>query len=296
MRKVDVKDKVQELGANLPPVNEFWTIGGLTALRSSADGRFYRSNYERGLLLYTMVAKYQPSVTLEFGTGRGFGALCMARAMVDNDIDGKIYTINLHRFDERLEWAINEGNGSSVESLSIQEVWAKHVPVEWATRIHHICGNSVDIMAKWRSSGFPDPDLAFIDGGHDYRTVKHDYYSMLAIAVPSKRILFDCYAVKLDFGVCKLIDDEVDPVYESELIFTDRRWFGGENENEEDPAYGMVLVDCDRTRSSVKTPSAIRRDIFLTGYRMRSRLRKTPSAALSAKAKRAAVGFGRSTA
>ena len=291
MRKVDVKEKVSELVPELPPTEEFWELGDLTALRNGKDGRFYRSNYERGLLLYALVTKFRPKVVLEFGTGRGYGALCMARAMAENSIDGDIYTINLRRFDERLEWAIDEGDGPRVDNLSLKDVWAKHMPLDWTSRIHHMCGSSTEIMGRWKRSGLPSPDLAFIDGGHDYLTVKHDFYSMLDVAAPAHRILFDDYALRLDFGVCKLIDQYVDHIYQTELVFTDRRWIGGEFEHVKDPSTGMIFIDSERMMPSEEVAqSAIRRRFFLTGYRFRRRLGNTPLAGLAAAARRATSG------
>ena len=43
-------------------------------------------------------------------------------------------------------------------------------------------------------------------------------------------MLFDDCARKLDFGICQLIDEEIDSVSDAELICTDRRWQGGEYE------------------------------------------------------------------
>jgi len=48
-------------------------------------------NYERGILLYSLIAKYKPKNVLEFGTAEGYSALCMAWAMVDYDIRDELY-------------------------------------------------------------------------------------------------------------------------------------------------------------------------------------------------------------
>ena len=73
-----VREFVQSLDVELPPIEKFWTLGDATALRVRQDGTFFRSNYERGILLYALVAKHRPNTVLEFGTGRGYGSLCMA--------------------------------------------------------------------------------------------------------------------------------------------------------------------------------------------------------------------------
>ncbi len=263
---MDVKDKVIELGVELPAIESFWKIGDLTALRHEETHGFYRSNYERGLLLYSLVSKYRPRVILEYGTGRGYGALCMARALADNGIDGRVYTIDLRHYDEKQAWAIDYGYGPRVEELSLSDIWPQHAPVEWLDRIQRLNGRSVEVMKRWKSEGLPKVEFAFIDGGHDYLGVKHDFYSMLNVAAQSFRILFDDYVDKPGFGVCKLIDEEVAPVVQAELIWSDGRWCAGAREQIERPASGMVFVDGAAADSSFPIATA---RAYLVRYRRR---------------------------
>ena len=243
MRTIDVKDKIRELGVELPDIESMWKMGDLTALRRDDSGKYYRSNYERGLLLYAIVAKYRPVAVLEFGTGRGYGALSMARAMEDHGIDGRIYTVDIRGYSDREDWPIDYGDGPLGSVLSWSDIWTKHFPPEWTDQIQCINENSVDTMEQWEKLGLPCPDLVFIDGGHGYETVKHDLYSALSVASDPFVIIIDDYARKLDFGVCQLIDEEVEPVFNAELICTDRRWNGGENERCVLPEHGMVFID-----------------------------------------------------
>ncbi len=90
-----VKEFVETLEVEIPPVESFWKLGDATALRQRADGSFFRANYERGILLYALVAKQRPTCVLEFGTGRGYGCLCMAWAMCDYGIRGLINRVYL---------------------------------------------------------------------------------------------------------------------------------------------------------------------------------------------------------
>ena len=83
MRLLDVRDKVRALGVPHPDWSVFQRIGDLTKLRRDAIRGFHPVNYESGLLLYALVARYRPAAVLEIGTGRGFASLCMAQAMVD---------------------------------------------------------------------------------------------------------------------------------------------------------------------------------------------------------------------
>ena len=248
MRRYDVKEFVERLGVQLPPIERFWKLGDLTALRQDKDGRFYRANYERGMLLYVLVARYRPCAILEFGTGRGYGCLCMAWAMEDHNIRGRVYTIDMTPPDEAFEWAIDWGDGPRVERLARNQVWPKAAPPAWLGRIEELTGLSGHVMSRWRG---PRVELAFIDAGHSYNAVRHDFYSVLDVAADRFGILFDDYAPKPGFGVQCLIDEEVAPYFEAELIYTDRRWPGGERAGLNDPEYGMVWVHSDSLRMLV---------------------------------------------
>ena len=102
MKEISIEEKINETVVTLPETASFFKTGDLTALRKNSNKNFYRSNYLRGLLLYSLVTKYKPKTILEFGTGRGFGALSMARAIIDSNLDSNIYTIDYRRFNKNL--------------------------------------------------------------------------------------------------------------------------------------------------------------------------------------------------
>ena len=56
-------------------------------------------NYERGILLYSLIAKFRPKNVLEIGMAEGYSTLCMAWAMTDYNINGRIFTIDPKPFD-----------------------------------------------------------------------------------------------------------------------------------------------------------------------------------------------------
>jgi len=239
MKKVDVEPFVESLGVSIPPVERFWKLGDLTALRQDNTGRSYRANYERGILLYALIAKYRPQTVLEFGTGRGYGCLCMAWSMEDYGIPGRIFTIDMTPAHERFSWPIDwdDGTGPRVETLARNDVWRKTAPASWLGHVNVLTGFSGQVMSAHQ---LPKIDLAFIDGGHGYEAVRHDFYSVLNVAADRFGILFDDYAPMPGFGIQKLIDNEVAPHFDATLIYTDRRWFGGERTMLTDPEYGMV--------------------------------------------------------
>jgi hypothetical protein len=220
MRRSDIKEFVDRLYIQLPPVEHFWRLGDLTALRQDKNGRFYRANYERGILLYALVAKFRPRTVLEFGTGRGYGCLCVAWAMEDHGIPGRVYTIDMVPHDQVFDWAVDWGNGPRVERLARSQVWPLAAPKTWLGRIEVLTGHTGHVMKKY--SG-PQIELAFIDGGHDFNTVRHDFYSALEVTADRFGILFDDYYPNPNFGVQKFIDEGISLYFETELIHTDRR-------------------------------------------------------------------------
>lgn len=267
MRSSDVVAFVGRLGQVLPPVEEFFRLGDLTGLRRDESGRFYRANYERGILLYALVAAYRPRTLLEFGTGRGYGCLCAARAMADQGIDGRVFTIDMVGDDEAFEWPIDEGAGPRVARLCRSEVWARAVPAEWRRRIEPLRGRTGQVMRRWPG---PPVECAFIDAGHGYASVRHDFYSLLGVAAERFGILFDDYAPTLGFGVQQLVDEEVAEAFGAELVYTDRRWPGGERAGLADPVYGMVWAHSDgMPRPLAEACPSGERDRFLRAYRRR---------------------------
>ena len=252
IRRPGIRDKVSELGVELPPEESFWRLGDLTALRRDPEGRFYRSNYDRGILLYAMVARYRPRVILEFGTGRGYGALCMARAAVECGLDSLVYSIDRRQFDEKLAWPIDYESGPVMETLSLSDVWSSHCPPEWVDRVRCLTGSSVEIIRKWKSCGLPDPELAYIDGGHDYDTVKHDFYGMLHLAAPPFRVLFDDYADRPGFGICRLVDEELAPVFAPEVVVTGSAWHPSEAQQGPRDESAMVFINSDLATAALE--------------------------------------------
>lgn len=240
---------VEGLGVELPPLEKFWKLGDATGLRQDGSGRYYRANYERGILLYALVARYRPRTVLEFGTGRGYGCLCMAWSMEHNDIAGRVYTIDMVAHNETMDWAIDWGDGAgpNVAKLSRKDVWDRIAPRKWLDHIVELKGFSGQVMERYQG---PRVDMAFIDAGHGYEAVRHDFLSVLDVASDRLGVLFDDYAPKAGFGVQKLIDEEVAPHFQTSVVYTDRRWLGGERARLEDPEYGMIWIHTD----SLTTP------------------------------------------
>jgi len=272
LARSDVTAYLRSLGTALPAVERFWALGDRTALRTDATGAFYQANYERGLLLYALIAKYRPVSVLEFGTGRGYGCLCMAWAMVDHGIPGRIFTIDMLRGDEPFEWPIDRGDGPKVETLARDVVWRDLGVPDWLDRIETLTGWSGQIMGSWPG---PSIDFAYIDAGHGFGSVRHDFYCCLDVRANRLGVLFDDYgSPDPGFGVQRLIDQEVAPCFDADLIHTDRCWPRGDAVGRPRPEYGMVWIHTDGARAPIdQLYPREGRSAFLKKYRRHERVK-----------------------
>jgi len=239
MKNIDVESFIKDLGIYVPPKSRFEILGNATALYFD-HGNFYKLNFERGMLLYSLISKYKPKNILEFGTASGFGTLCMAWALSDNNIDGKIFTIDISSLTEKHTRPVKFDNGKNeLKNISVQEIWKKIAKPEWLKKIEFLHGYSGKIF---NSFNFPKIDFGYIDAAHFYEGVKHDFYSFLTVASQNFGILFDDYAQRDQYGIKKLLD-EVDSEFKITLIDTDLNRDLLKLKMVNDKNYGMCWLD-----------------------------------------------------
>lgn len=275
MREIDISLKIGESDVILPKSNELVRIGDLTALKKDSNSNFYRSNYKRGELLYSLITQYKPKTIVEFGTGRGYGALCMAKAIIDSNLDSYIYTIDYRNDTDKQIWPIDFGNNPKIIEASIKEIWSQFLPKELIDKIKLLTGTSEKIIENWETYNLPAPDFGFIDGGHDYHTVKHDFYGMLSIANSHFKVLFDDYVAKPEFGICKLIEEIVEPIFNVELINSYSKYHPIHNRDDNHSNTSMVLIDSANTSKSLHTAlPKTKIQFFLNDYRKKRKFRR----------------------
>jgi hypothetical protein len=184
------------------------------------NGTTIELNFNRGPLLYALITKLESKNILEFGTGGGFGTMCMAWAMTDNNTNGTIFTVDI--YDNKKSWlrAIDweDKNGITVEEISNNEIWSKTMPIEWQNKIKTLTGYSGNVMLN---NSFPKIDFSYIDGAHFYDGVKHDFLSFLKNSNEKFNVLFDDYIDMPSYGVKQFIDNEVSKWFDVKLIDTD---------------------------------------------------------------------------
>jgi SAM-dependent methyltransferase len=235
MKKVYIKEKLESMDVPVDSVvmGDFDYIGEFTAKRHRAPsdenykkyGSFYRSNYERGILIYHLIRRYNLTSMLEIGFGRGYSTFCAARAFYDSGVKGTIVTI-----DPNIDEAFLN---------SLGQVF----PKEWFEQIKFLRGNSSQAL----DTVVDQFDLVYIDGDHSYEATKTDWEKTRKNA--SKFTLLDDYhlSTKQDKGTieCSRAIDEFDfsSYDEPELIIGDRRMFFDDRQFPDSAIdYGQVLV------------------------------------------------------
>ena len=212
---VEIEDLIDSFDVNIPSKEKFLQLSNICPINPIRPEN--NANLERGILLYGLISKYKPKNVLEIGTAEGFSALCMAWAMTDCGLDGKIFTIDPKPFDEPKErvnsWDTSKEN--KVVTLSTKELWHKFAKQEWLEKIQVLTGYSGEILEKM-SNQLPKMDMGFIDGHHVYNSVLHDFHAFLQISSKKFQIIFDDYVQNGD--VAKVVDEEILPNFDVTLI------------------------------------------------------------------------------
>ena len=230
---IKIEQFINSLNIQIPPKEKFLQLTHIFPIYPQLESNPV-INYERGILLYSLIAKYKPKNVLEIGTAEGYSTLCMAWAMVDHDINGKIFTIDPKPFDTPIEreitWEKNPEHNTV--SLSTKELWNKFADKEWIKKIEVLTGFSGEILQK-KTKELPKMDMGFIDGHHAYEAVIHDFYAFLQTASENFYLLFDDYNPNENRDVTKVIDEEVVPNFDVTLIKTNaKQQFKEANESE----------------------------------------------------------------
>ena len=211
---------IDSLNVQIPSKEKFLQLNRIFPINQKTKIKII--NYERGMLLYSLIAKYKPKNVLEIGTAEGYSALCMAWAMTDYDINGRIFTIDPKPFDVPIKREITLEENPKHESimLSTKELWNKFANKEWIKKIEVLTGFSGEILQK-KTKEFPKMNMGFIDGHHTYEAVIHDFYAFLQTASENFSLLFDDYSYHVDVNVSKAINEEIVPNFDVTQIITE---------------------------------------------------------------------------
>jgi len=219
---IKIDEFIDSLNVQIPSKEKFLRLTRIFPINQKTKIKI--TNYERGILLYSLIAKYKPKNVLEIGTAEGYSALCMAWAMTDYDINGRIFTIDPKPFDVPIKREITLEENPKHESimLSTKELWNKFANKEWIKKIEVLTGFSGEILQK-KTKEFPKMDMGFIDGHHTYEAVIHDFYAFLQTASENFSLLFDDYSYHVDVNVSKAINEEIVPNFDVTQIITNAK-------------------------------------------------------------------------
>tara|TARA_Y100000389_G_scaffold29518_1_gene25129 strand:+ start:5149 stop:5961 length:813 start_codon:yes stop_codon:yes gene_type:complete len=164
-----------------------------------------------GYLLYVVLDKYIKNNQdikffniLETGTARGFSAICMAKALYDNNKDGKIYTIDIIPNNIKMYWNCIkdfENEYTRIELLKDYNYLLKY--------IEFITGDTINIL---KSINLPRINFAFLDAQHDYIHLNNELNFTKQKQEKNDIIICDDYTIyndgRLQYpGINKAIDE-----------------------------------------------------------------------------------------
>ena len=193
-----------------------------TSLKQNSDGKFFLEE----------IKKKRPKYFLEIGVFHGVTArnVCELLSTIHND-DFKY--IGLDLFEK------NRENKSEIIpntnfSNPLKQIYFKYIKRQdpytleavedllkkFENNVHLIKGNSNTILKKIDMSKI---DYVFLDGGHEYETVKNDLNSCSEVIDNNGTILCDDYNLSYAPGVKKAIDEYVKTRnYKCEILHNSR--------------------------------------------------------------------------
>jgi len=231
IKKIHILEKLKSMGLGLEDIvlGNFDQIGEITARKRrdpkselyKTKGAFFRPNYERGILIYHLIKKFNLKSFLEIGFGRGYVTCCAAMAMNELGQGGKVVTIDP---------MLKEENINNLASV---------FPKDFFNNVSFMQGISQEVIPTLNQSF----DMIYIDGDHRYAAVKSDWENCKDKY--RKFLLFDDYHLpgkeQKDIHCSNLIDQIDDD--SKELIIMDRRIFlDDRGYSDEEIDYGQVLL------------------------------------------------------
>lgn len=267
MKEISIQNLINSLKITIPPESEFLKLSRIAPVNPKRNENSI-VNFERGMLLYALITKFKPKTVLEIGTAEGYSTLCMAWAMTENKIEGKIFTVDPKSHQQAIERRIkiNENDEPVNMILSTEELWKKFASQEWIDKIEVISGYSGEVL---KSKQFPKIEFCYIDGSHVYEAVKHDFFAVLKLVSEKFCILFDDYVPNKNNGVTKVVDEEIMNAFETTLIKTNTKKQRIELKSDANDELVMCYICSSSLKKSLwETFSKKEIDEFLRKYRL----------------------------
>lgn len=162
--------------------------------------------YVHGRLLYVYVKKYLQEHSLnslnvlETGTARGFSALCMAKALEDEEREGKIITFDVLPHNHKMYWnCIDDRNGKQTRD----ELLRNYDTLIGRYLIFHQGSTKTELSKLYLNQ----IHFAFLDAAHDYYHLMTEFDFLKNRQKKGDIIFFDDYTPALFPGVVKAVDE-----------------------------------------------------------------------------------------
>ena len=234
--------------------------------------------------LFNIVDHYKRKNILEVGTWNGETACGMIIAAFQNSNEVHYTGIDLFEdadeVSDKKEFNVKAHYSKKAVELKLEALAKEFELEDKKLTFHLIKGDSKEKLSILKDKSLCKtynifPDFAFIDGGHDYETVKHDFYGILKIADEKITILFDDYIDKPKFGICKLVDEEIDPIFKTDLITTFSNWHPVHKANKIHSTSNMIIIDSSTAEAPLESLfDKIEIEYFLKAYRRKIRLQR----------------------
>ena len=134
---------------------------------------------------------------VDIGTARGFSSLCLAKALENNNISGKIFTFDILPNRSSFFWNshtdISQGQLSRIELLKPWRNLVDKYIIFFSTATF----NSLNIV------DIPKIHFAFIDGSHSFKDVFLEINYLIQRLDNNSILIFDDYDEELFPGVVK---------------------------------------------------------------------------------------------
>jgi predicted O-methyltransferase YrrM len=161
-------------------------------------------NYQHGRVLYSELMSYIKKMNiknlniLETGSARGFSSICLSKALIDSNVKGTIYSIDILPNNKKIFWnCISDLTGKKNRTELLKD-WDYELK-----NINFIQGKSKNVLAKIDLERI---HFSFLDGSHNFKDVDYEFQWINKRQIKGDIIIFDDYNSKKFDGVVECIN------------------------------------------------------------------------------------------
>ena len=123
---------------------------------------------------------------IETGTAKGFSSICMAKALSDSNVGGKIVTFDIIPHDKKMYWnCIDDFDGPKSRAVLLEP---------WKSLIDkYVIFHQGDTRIEMGKVKLGRVNFAFLDGFHTYKDVMKEFVNFSSGQQKGDIIIFDDY-------------------------------------------------------------------------------------------------------